>query len=269
MADANSPETIWGELIEEIAYGLANQPRNLQKRIGPSEIGEECNRALIGKLMEQPDPEEGEKPNYRAWVGTCMHVGLESIFSSSVMQQAQAGPRFLIEKLVHVGTIGDWPLIGKCDLFDTATGTVIDWKTKSMTQHELARKHGMGQKYRVQAQCYAHGMALKGYQVRQTMLGFLLRDGELNDAFQLSEPYDPQVAIDALDRANQLYALATMFGVETAQSMYPPCEGPYCRLCGNYRAPYAQPRAAAPTTIAEAIAAATTKGIKKDHVSTR
>lgn len=257
VRDANDPETVFGELIEEITYNLAHRPRDLQVHLGPSEVGDPCPRALLAKLFGIPEP-GSDLPNWRAWVGSCMHTGLEDIFAHSFMQQGPDGPRFLLETQVTVGILGDYQLTGHCDLFDQFTGLVIDYKTKSMTQHKAARRHGIAPVYRVQAHCYGLGMANLGYQVRNVMFVYLLRDGELSDSFFHSEPFNPLIAFAALERANQLWALGQMLGVQAAMALYPPCTEEFCRYCNNYRAPYAPPRAVKPTSIAEAIAQAKT-----------
>lgn len=238
------PEVVFQELMEEVAQALANQPRNLQARPGPSEIGEVCDRTLIGKLLEVPEAEQGV--NWRAWVGTCMHAGLEKIFANSFMQACDP-PRFLLEQEVTVGMIGDWPLVGHCDLFDTASGCVWDWKSKSKTQHLASKRHGMEQKIRVQAHCYGLGIANLGHTVKHVGGIFMRRDGEFTDTFPLFEPFNPQIALDALARANRLYALGKALGTDLAMAQYPKCEYEFCRLCGNYRAAYDAPREAETT----------------------
>lgn len=238
------PSVVFEELMEEIRDHLTNQPRNLQLNLGPSELGDPCDRAMIAKLMHLP--KLPEPPNWRAYVGTCMHNGMETIFGSSFMNQADP-PRFLLEQKVTVGRIGDWDLTGSCDLFDTLTGCVWDWKSKSPTQHGLARKHGMGTKYRVQFHAYGMGMVNAGYNVRHVGGIFMLRDGELASTFPLYEPYNPMIVYAALGRATRLQAIGRLFGAEAAMALYPPCTEPYCRVCNNYRAPFGAPRAVATT----------------------
>jgi hypothetical protein len=256
---ADSPEVLFVELMEEISHFILNQPRNVQSRIGPSGIGEPCSRELIANLMELPSAEDESKPNWRAYVGTCMHDGLQGIFEQSFQQSIDGrDPRFLTEKRVTVGRIGDWDLTGSCDLFDTWSGTVWDWKTKSATQHTKARRHGLTPLYRVQFHCYGLGMHNLGYEVKRVGGIFLLRDGELADSFQVSEPFDPTIAYAALGRANQLYALAQLVGAETAMSLYPPCTEEFCRRCGNYK-PYVPPSREPQNNVRDLVAAANRK----------
>lgn len=248
---ADDPQVVYEELMEEIRHNLATRPRDLQTRIGPSEVGEPCDRTLILKLLEIPEVDEG--PNWRAWVGTCMHAGLDDIFATSFMQNVGTDPRFLIEHQITVGRIGDWDLVGKCDLFDIPTGCVWDWKSKSFKQLKNTRRQGMSRKYRDQFHCYGLGMENAGYTVKHVGGIFMPRDGELRDSFPLFEPYDRQVALDALERANRLYALGKLLGPELAMSQYPKCDDEFCRLCGNWQAPYSSSRTQ-PTTVEEAFA---------------
>lgn len=234
----DSPEVVFDELMEELRYALTNRPRDLQKAIGPSEVGEPCSRALIAKLAGLPEADEGV--NWRADVGTAVHAMFERIISRSVLQ-AGPSPRFLLEQRVTVGMVAGQPLAGSCDLFDTASGCVWDWKTKSKTQMAKHRRNGPGRKYEVQFQCYGLGMELAGHRVTSVGAIYLPRDGEWGDVFYQAIPYDPQIAIDALARANQLHALASLLGAEQAMALYPPCDDEWCRRCKDPNALAARP----------------------------
>lgn len=255
---ATDPRVVFEELMEEIRYNLSNRPRDLQKQLGPSEIGEECDRALIAKLFQLPEPKE--TVNWRAWVGSCMHNGLETILAESFMNRL-AAPRFLLESRVDVGQIGppshplSFMLSGSCDVFDILTGGVWDWKSKSATRLKEHRRHGMGQKYRVQFHSYGLGMENAGHKVNYVGGIFMLRDGELSDSFALFEPYDRNIALAALERANRLFGLGVMFGPEVAMGLFPPCTTEFCRRCGNYKPPYSAPRAPRPANLAAAVRA--------------
>lgn len=235
LPECDQPEVVFDELIEEIRHAIVNHPRSQQTRIGPSEIGNPCSRALIEKLMGIPEPPE--PPNWRATVGTAIHEWLEQVFSGSVLQRGQSGPRFLLEQRVTVGQIGGVDITGSCDLFDTGSGSVWDWKTKSRTSMQNHKRNGPGPTYRTQAHLYGRGMAAAGHRVTSVGFVFLMRDGMLSDTWHWAEPYDEQIAIDALDRANQLHTLATTFGIDAALAMFPDCGGDYCRTCKKTRAP--------------------------------
>jgi hypothetical protein len=225
-AECNSPQVVFEELIDLLRYSIENHPRTLQERIGPSEIGDPCPRSLIAAMFNLP--ERPEPPNLRAWVGTQMHAGLEQIVRAA---NDPDEPRYLLEHNVTVGTIGGVKITGSIDCFDVLSGTVVDYKSKSKTRLLDHRRHGPGPTYRVQAHLYGLGMTLAGYHVNQVMFLFLPRDGEFADIFHWAEPFDPQTGLDALTRANQLHALATLLGPRAAMNAYPLCDGEFCRHC--------------------------------------
>ena len=194
----------------------------MQTWIGPSEVGDPCNRSLIARVMEVRPPLE--PPNWKATVGTAVHEHLERMF---------VGERYICETPVLVGYIGGREVIGSVDVYDRLTHCVIDWKTKSRNQMQGHKRNGAGAKYEVQAQLYGLGVAALGWPVSQVMEIFLPRDGELADAFYWSAPYDPLVGFEALQRADSLYTLASAFGIKAAQQQFPPCTDQWRRTCAD------------------------------------
>jgi hypothetical protein len=233
------PETLFSELIEELRHAMDNTERTLQAWIGPSEIGDPCDRALIRKLTLTPEPaRSASRPDgWRARVGSAIHTQNEGVFASPALLG-----RYVTEGEIDVGDIDGRPVTGHCDLFDTAAGAVWDWKTKSKTTLEEAKRdirmgRGPGQLYRVQQHLYGRGMARLGHRVTRVGLVFLPRDGNLRDAGYWSEPYDEGVAVRALQRCTGLVQLVGMLGKDAALSMFPLCEGEYCDWCLAERIP--------------------------------
>lgn len=224
---------LFGELIDDIAHTIFNRPRDLQTWIGPSFIGEPCDRALIAAVMEVPG--RPEPPNWKATVGTAVHEYLQNIFEGPRYLQERffSGPRFLCETSVAVGFVGGRAVIGSVDLYDRLTHVVVDWKTKSRAQMVQVRRNGPGQRLETQLQTYGLGMTRLGWPVSEVCDIFLPRDGELADAFHWSAPYDERVALDAIARADRLHTLAQTFGVTAAQQQYPACDDEWCRTCNN------------------------------------
>jgi hypothetical protein len=176
-----------------------------------------------------------------------MHAGLEQVVRAA---NDPTEPRYLLERKVTVGAIGGEDISGSVDCFDVLSGTVVDYKSKSKTRLLDHRRHGPGPTYRVQAHSYGLGIQALGYHVNQVMFLFLPRDGEFADIFHWAEPFDPQIGLDALTRANQLHALGVLLTPQGAIDALPHCDGEFCRICGNYRPPFGQgtPRALATTT---------------------
>src|SRR5690606_13348827 len=121
-------------VIEDAAV---NQPRSLQARIGPSQLGTPCDKCLAWALAELPRPREF------AWfpvIGTGVHALLE--------EWVKPHDRYLTEERVTVGTVGGRDVSGSCDVYDTKTHTIIDYKITGHGTISKARKSGPSAQHR-------------------------------------------------------------------------------------------------------------------------
>lgn len=212
---------------------MVNQPRSLQKKIGPSEMGIECSRAILHKLAFTPEPARG--PAWKPQVGTALHDQQERWFQAAAAKGAAEENRWLCEQSVVVGQIGGEDHKGSTDLFDSWGHAVGDWKFVGQSMLKHYKSKGPSQQYRTQAHLYGRGWALEGWKVDLVMIFFIPRDGELTDSLVWSEPYDESVALNALSRMNQLNGLLQAIGLEQALSLYPECEGRFCPWCSPGR----------------------------------
>lgn len=219
------------DYLQVMRNGMNAHPRSHQKMIGPSEIGIECERRLLYKLAQVPEPVRA--PAWKPAVGTACHGQQELWFGDELITRAPG--RYLIEERVMVGYIGPEQVTGSTDLFDLYTGGVIDHKFVGKSRLLLYRSKGPSQQYRCQAHLYARGWDLAGYKVRYVMIGFVPRDGELGDTHFWGEEYRPDVADWALGRANRLYGELFGLGLEQAVSRYPICDDTYCPWCQTDR----------------------------------
>ena len=233
---ADLAEQTWADYLAVMEAGMAAHPRSLQKMIGPSEIGDPCNRALLHKLAGTPEPPRG--PAWKPQVGTACHDQQERWFSNPALVGVDpASDRYLVEQTITCGMIGPHPLKGHTDLVDLMTGGVIDHKFVGKTKLQHYRRSGPSQLYRVQAHTYGKGWADEGYPVRFVMICFFPRDGEFKEGFNWWEPYDPAVAEWALARMNMLYSMLQGLGLEGALALFPdPCGDQYCDYCRADRA---------------------------------
>lgn len=219
----DTPEAVEADLIEEIHSAISNHPRSKQRWIGPSEIGTACPRALLHKLNGDEEPPRAYVP-WLPTVGTAVHAWLADVMSHAIGQTLPE-PRYLIEQRVNVGQLNGLDVSGSADLFDRLTGTVVDWKILGVTSTREYRRHGMKQQYRAQAHLYGRGFARLGYTVNQVMVMCLPRNEmSLGARYCWTEPYDEQVAIDALARAEGLHRLLAAIGIEAALMAYAPCK---------------------------------------------
>jgi hypothetical protein len=220
---------------------IANQPRTLQQTIGPSELGIPCTRRLIHKLVRDQEPSRRD-PAWLAYIGSCVHSGLESGIRRHPMNQAtdrpwhpEAQPRFLLEERVHVGDAGGQQIWGNADVFDIDSGTVVDWKVVGPDRLSHYIKNGPGPQYRTQAHLYGRGFARAGYTVNTVMIMFLPREGQLRTHHMWAEPYDESVALQGLERVDTLYNLIDVIGLDECLALYPLCNDWFCPWCKKDR----------------------------------
>lgn len=197
--------------IDDVVFnGVVNAPRSLQKKIGPSEIGTDCVRCLARKMMgEEKYPVEDIKDMpWLPTIGTAVHALLEEFFANDNEQRGSV--RWLIETRLPIGQIGDMDISGSCDLFDKETGTVIDHKVVGTTKLRSLPKKGPGNTYRIQAHLYGYGWTKLGLEVNEVAVKFYPRnDISMTSGYFWYEKYDENIALKALERANEIYRQAT------------------------------------------------------------
>lgn len=224
------------ELLGVIEHAIANAPRSLQKAIGPSEIGHPCARRIAYKLAGAPEVNTGRGTPWKPAIGTAVHSWLDEKFSAvnpTLVDYDTTGGRYWCEIRVNVGEILGQPIEGSSDLY--VDGTVVDYKiVGSPTLRRVKKDEHPGEQYRVQCHLYARGQERAGRPVHTVAVWFLPRDQELRQNYYWSEPYDEQVAIEALARAESIASLVQRFGVAAAGAL--PMTEAYCSGCPFFRA---------------------------------
>lgn len=235
------------ELMAVIEDAITNHPRSLQRRIGPSEIGHPCDRRIAYKLAGAPEINQGRIP-WKPTIGTSVHAWLDETFSVANTKRDDydaTGGRYLCEVRVNVGEILGEAVTGSSDLF--VDGTVVDWKIVGDEPLRRYRKNGPGQQYRIQGHLYGRGQQRAGRDVHTVSVMFLPRNQELRQAYFWSEPYDEQIAIQALDRVEGIAKLAQALG-PAAAGMLRPTEA-YCSGCPFFRPGSTNPAEGCPGVI--------------------
>lgn len=200
------------DLLEVIATRIDLHPRSLQKRIGPSEVGTPCDRKLAHRLAQTSDASK-RPAAWRPTVGTATHTWLTAAFERDNLNYAPDRPRWVTSLRVPTGYIDGVLIDGELDLYDAYTKTVIDWKVPGPTSIKEKRRAGHpGQEYQIQVQLYGRGLQELGTKPEHVAILFLPSAGELTDSFYWSEPYDEQVALDALLRASAISAAIRAVG---------------------------------------------------------
>lgn len=210
------------DLLERIRSAAKNAPRSQQRAIGPSGLGHHCQRNLAYHAWSTEPVNDGYDP-LPSIIGTGTHAWLADAFAKD--------PRWLVEQRVHLAG----QIAGSCDLFDTVTGTVLDWKILGPTSLR-AKKNDPGRGYRTQVHLYGYGFEKLGHTVNRVGIVMLPRSGRLRDMHLWSEPYDKQIALDALERYQNVVALSVALKVDENPAMWQliPADTSDCAYCPFY-----------------------------------
>jgi len=196
------------ELSEIILWNEQNNPRSKQKAIGPSELGDACDRRVAYRIAGIPAVNTKMDP-WPAIVGTSIHDWLEKAINRYQSEVLDLG--WLTELRVHPD-----PLVqGRSDVFNAKTHTVLDHKSCGTDVLRKVKKGEIPPGYITQIQVYGLGHKRAGRAVERVALIFYPRSGWLNDCFVWTTPYDESVAIAALDRMYRIGDQLISLDVET------------------------------------------------------
>lgn len=238
-AEPLHPEQLKRQLTDVVLRQAAQQPRNLQTQLGPSGLGEPCTLRLALGILETPatNPVSDPLPSV---VGTGAHAMFAGFFEQLDERLPDGRPRYLIEQ--RVTPRDDIP--GSSDLFDRLHGAVIDWKFMGQTKLDSLRRRGPGLRYRVQSHVYGLGFENAGETVQHVAVVGVPRGGFLSGMQVWTEPYDRQVALDALERKDattELIGRLRLTDHPERWALIPRTPGPECRYC-----PFLSPGLTAP-----------------------
>lgn len=181
------------QLTEIIRWADRESPRSKQIQIGPSEIGDPCDRRIGYKLAEVPECNDQFDP-WAAIVGTAIHAWLDKAVTEWMRSTGTADWGTETEL-----SINDF-VQGHSDLYSVPHQAVIDWKTAGPTVMKKVVKDGPSDGYIIQTHIYGYGFERAGTPVKKVSLVFLPRAGRLQDMYVWSADYDRDVAVQALRR---------------------------------------------------------------------
>lgn len=171
----------------------AQAPRSLQRHLGPSELGHECDRQVVAKMAGVPGTNHLLDP-WASIVGTAIHAWLADAFEGD---NARSGtPRWLTEYRVTPAPLVNNP--GTGDLYDVQTRAVVDHKCQGDSVRAKLRRDGPSLHYRVQLKLYGLGFRALGLPVERVVLASWPRTkSTLDDLYVWEEPFvedDPELA---------------------------------------------------------------------------
>lgn len=243
------------ELLGVVEHAIANHPRSLQVAAGPSELGHPCKARLAYKFAGAPEVNPNRRTPWKPTVGTAVHTWLDETFSAANRGREDfnaTGGRYWCEVRVNVGEILGQAIEGNCDLFvgnpaSTVPGKVVDFKIVGDDQLRKYKREGPGDQYRIQAHLYGRGWTRRGAAVDTVGVWFLPRNQELRQNWLWTEPYDEQVALDALTRAEGIAKLTRQLGTGAA-ALLGRTES-WCQFCPYFSPGSTDPAAGCPGEI--------------------
>lgn len=159
--------------LKDVVIRYADRlPRNVQRHLGPSELGYHCDRQLVGKMAGVSFGSGAGNLLHDPWasiVGTAIHAFLEQAFGWESSQGRDRG-RWLPETRVTPDPGSSQPHPGTADLYDITSRTLTDHKCQSEAIRARLRKDGPPFHYYMQMLLYALGYVHLGYQVDRIVL---------------------------------------------------------------------------------------------------
>lgn len=152
-----------GELRRVVHETANSSARNLQRHLGPSELGSPCDRQVAGKFAGLPATNHVVDP-WASVKGVAVHAWLADAFTAD---NARHGARWLAEQRVvphpdHAGT---------ADLYDANEQAVVDHKILGESSMAKVRSpKGPPRKYVVQLLLYGLGYRVLGLPVRRVAI---------------------------------------------------------------------------------------------------
>ncbi|AZM51823.1 hypothetical protein DMA15_03830 [Streptomyces sp. WAC 01529] len=188
--------------MREVFYSFGNRKtndnRSAQTTLGPSEIGSPCDRRLAMSLLRIPPVNPGGD-GWASFKGTAIHKELAEVFtwaSGNTGRFAVEVPLKFPSGLVPRGTT---------DLLDRVLFMVDDHKIQGKWSQNKLRTEGMTPTQRTQLHVYGFGARLQGERVDfVALLSWPMESSSLDDLYAVVEPYDPQIARDALARVDRI-----------------------------------------------------------------
>jgi len=143
-----------------------NSPRSLQRPLGPSELGTECDRQVVGKMAGVRRENEVVDP-WPSIVGVAVHRWLADAFTTDNLRTGVL--RWVAEQ--RVSPYPGYEYDGTADLYDAQEFAVVDHKCLSDDSLDKIRSAtGPPRRYFVQLLLYGLGYRHLGLPVRRVAL---------------------------------------------------------------------------------------------------
>lgn len=205
-------------LIDKLVEMDKARPRSLQTAIGVSSLGD-CRRRVWH--LNRQDIGTNEVTRLPAIMGTAIHAAIESAFAGGFADRKEMDQP-MIEYRVELDGLPPATI----DYYDPLEYEVVDWKTIKLSGVD----YFLTKQKRWQVQVYGYLLEQSGFPVRTVSLVGIPRDGTERDIIVHSEPYDANVALDALSWLNDVIACEEPPAPEREPNTF--CKS-YCQFYGE------------------------------------
>lgn len=215
--------------------------RSAQRQLGPSELGEECSRQVIGKMASLAKTNNVMDP-WASVVGTALHAHFEEVYKWDNERRREQGKpiRWLTEARVTPDP-GPDAHPGTADLYDIETRSLVDHKNLGVTSMQKLIAHGPKRVYFVQLLLYRLGYLHLGFPVdRIVLIAWPRTKSSLDEMYvweHVPTPEDDALVARVLAQTREREVVARLLqaGHLSLMDVPPTPSDESCMFCPYYR----------------------------------
>lgn len=199
----NTPwaERLAGEFKAVIRAAAEYAPRSLQVHLGPSELGVECDRQVVGKLVRETPTNHVFDP-WPSFMGTAGHAAMEKalLADNARIAPLPGEPPDFVRWLVENRVVPHPDHPGTADVYDCRERAVIDHKFLGDSSREKVIAGQVSRKYRRQLLLYGLGYIRAGFPVdRVALVAYPRTRSSLDGLYVWETPFDGDAVAELAD----------------------------------------------------------------------
>lgn len=218
------------------------QPRNQQVHLGPSELGVECDRQVVGKLVRETTTNHVYDP-WPSFMGTAGHAAVEKAFQADNQRIAPlpGEPENFVRWLTETRVTPHSEHAGTADLYDARERAVLDHKFLGDSSREKVVRGEVSRKYRRQLLLYGLGYLRAGFPVeRVALIAYPRTRSTLDGLYVWETPFDGSAVEELVDTfaetaRRKAYAAEVAAGRMTLEQVPRHPVRDECYFCPFYR----------------------------------
>ncbi len=234
MSDTSPARDLADQIVSLILQPTA---RDKQIQIGPSNIGDPCDKclglAMAGILPDGPRAAP-DRFNLLAWEGSAVHLSLELSVQRAILGGDPKWWGVRTERKVSIGEVeGYGEVSGSIDISGHTPPVALDYKMRSKRFIQKWRPlKTLPPETKVQGHTYGYGMELEGNAPEEVGFIIIPRDSmDPRDIWIHVEKYKRKVALKAKKRAARIFRDFVIPGKTALLTTHPDCYN--CSSWGN------------------------------------